>query len=198
MKRIFTLLMVFAAIGLHAQERYLDEIFDNVVVTEDVEYAANISVLPALQGMPPMAIPQFMDVYEPEGDEETARPLILVFHTGNFLPQYLNGSALGTRKDSAVVELCERFARMGYVTASVDYRLGWNPLAGTQVERTFQLINAAYRGVQDSRTAARFFRMNAAEMDNTFGIDPDKIAMFGDGTGGYIHSSYPALRKVWD
>ena len=198
MKRIFTLLMVFAAIGLHAQERYLDEIFDNVVVTEDVEYAANISVLPALQGMPPMAIPQFMDVYEPEGDEETARPLILVFHTGNFLPQYLNGSALGTRKDSAVVELCERFARMGYVTASVDYRLGWNPLAGTQVERTFQLINAAYRGVQDSRTAARFFRMNAAEMDNTFGIDPDKIAMFGDGTGGYITLASAAIADYND
>ena len=75
---------------------------------------------------------------------------------------------------------------MGYVTASVDYRLGWNPLAGTQVERTYQLINAAYRGVQDARTAVRYFRMNAAEMGNEFGIDTEKVAYFGDGTGGYI------------
>ena len=198
MKRILTLMLVFAACTLHAQERYLDEIFENVTVTEDVEYAVNISVIPALQGLPPMAMPQLMDVYEPEGDEETARPLILVFHTGNFLPQYANSSALGTRKDSAVVELCERFARMGYVTASVDYRLGWNPLAGTQEERTFQLINAAYRGVQDARTAVRYFRMNAAEMDNTFGIDPEKVAMFGDGTGGYITLASAAIADYND
>lgn len=190
--------MVFAACSLYAQERYYDEIFDNVTVTEDVEYAMNISVIPALQGGPPMAMPQLMDVYEPEGDEETARPLVLVFHTGNFLPQYANGSALGTRKDSAVVELCERFARMGYVTASVDYRLGWNPLAGTQEERTFQLINAAYRGVQDARTAVRYFRMNAAEMDNTYGIDPEKVAMFGDGTGGYITLASAAIADYND
>ena len=52
---------------------------------------------------------------------------------------------------------------MGYVVASIDYRLGWNPLAATQSERTNQLINAAYRGVQDARTAVRYFRMNAAE-----------------------------------
>ena len=42
---------------------------------------------------------------------------------------------------------------MGYVVASIDYRTGWNPLAATQSERTYQLINAAYRGVQDARTA---------------------------------------------
>lgn len=186
MKRLYILVMLGCVVSMHAQERYLDEIFDNVVVTEDVEYASNVTVLTALQGLPPMAMTQFMDVYEPEGDTLSSRPLILMFHTGNFLPTYLNGSALGTRKDSCIVELCHRFARMGYVTASVDYRLGWNPLAGTQVERTYQLINAAYRGVQDARTAVRYFRMNAAEMGNTFGIDPDKVAMFGDGTGGYI------------
>ncbi|MDG2208901.1 MAG: alpha/beta hydrolase fold domain-containing protein [Flavobacteriales bacterium] len=187
MKKIFTLaLCVFGLLSLQAQERYLDEIFDAVEVTEDVIYASNVSVLPALQAQTPMALPQYMDIYQPAGDTETARPLVLVFHTGNFLPMYLNGSALGGRKDSSVVELCNRFARMGYVTASVDYRLGWNPLAGTQVERTYQLVNAAYRGVQDARTAVRFFHMNAAEMGNEYNVDPNKVAMFGDGTGGYI------------
>ncbi|MGB2135935.1 MAG: hypothetical protein ACPHYG_08065, partial [Flavobacteriales bacterium] len=117
MKRIFTLLLLAAAFGLNAQERYLDEIFDEVQVTEDVEYASNITVITALQGLPPMQMTQFMDVYEPVGDTLTSRPLILLFHTGNFLPQYLNGSPLGTRKDSSIVELANRFARMGYVTA---------------------------------------------------------------------------------
>ena len=198
MKHIFTLSFLFVVFGLHAQERYLDEVFDEVTITEDVEYASNITVITALQGLPPMAMSQFMDVYEPAGDTLDSRPLVLVFHTGNFLPQYVNGSALGTRKDSSIVELCNRFARMGYVTASVDYRLGWNPLAGTQVERTYQLINAAYRGVQDARTAVRYFRMNAAEMDNEFGIDPEKIAMFGDGTGGYVTLASATLQDYND
>lgn len=198
MKRIFTISMMFAVFGMSAQERYLDEIFDEVSVTEDVIYATNVTVITALQGMPPAALPQFMDVYEPVGDTLTNRPLVLLFHTGNFLPQYLNGSALGTRKDSSIVELCNRFARMGYVTASVDYRLGWNPLAGTQVERTYQLINAAYRGVQDARTAVRYFRMDAAEMGNTYGIDPEKIAMFGDGTGGYVTLASATLQDYND
>ena len=35
MKRIFTLLLLTVAFGLNAQERYLDEIFDEVQVTED-------------------------------------------------------------------------------------------------------------------------------------------------------------------
>ena len=79
------------------------------------------------------------------------------------------------------------------ITASAGTRL-----AGTQVERTYQLINAAYRGVQDARTAVRYFRMNAAEMDNEYGIDPDKIAMFGDGTGGYVTLASATLQDYND
>jgi len=173
-----------------AQVRYVDEVFADVTVTNDVTYAANVTVITTLQGLPPMALPQNMDVYEPTGDVETNRPLIIYLHTGNFLPKYLNGGATGDRDDNCAVEICSRFARMGYVVASIDYRLGWNPLAATQAERTYQLINAAYRGVQDARTAVRFFRMDADVQGNTFGIDPNTIGYFGEGTGGYI--SYAA------
>jgi hypothetical protein len=48
------------------------------------------------------------------------------------------------------------------------------------------LINAAYRGVQDCRTAVRYFRKTVAESNNPFGIDPSRIAVWGQGTGGYI------------
>ncbi len=166
--------------------RYIDEIFEDVEVTSGVVYGENITVLPALQGMPPAPENLLLDLYEPAGDSETERPLILYFHTGNFLPPFLNGGPLGSRTDNAAVEICSRFARMGYVVASVDYRLGWNPLAATQEERTIQLIQAAYRGVQDSRTAVRYFRKTIAEEGNPFGVDGSKIAMFGEGTGGYI------------
>ena len=188
MKKILfsALIACLAVMQTQAQTRYLDEVFDDVSVTSDVVYGENITVIPALQGFPPMMEDLKLDLYEPTGDTETNRPLLLAFHTGNFLPPYVNGGALGTKTDNYIVEMCTRYAKMGYVVASVDYRLGWNPLAGTQEERTIQLIQAAYRGVQDSRTAVRFFRKSDAESGNPYGINPDKIGMIGDGTGGYV------------
>ena len=191
MKKFLTLALGFMAIcQMDAQVRYLNEVFTDVNVTTDVLYGQNVTVLPLLQGAPPSAQPLVCDIYEPAGDTETDRPLMIYIHTGNFLPQYLNGSAVGTKSDSVAVELCSRYAKMGYVVASIDYRLGWNPTAATQSERTYQLINAAYRGVQDARTAVRFFRKSEAESGDPYGIDPNKIGYLGEGTGGYV--SYAA------
>ncbi len=191
MKKFLTLALGLLAFSqLDAQVRYINEVFTDVNVTTDVVYGSNVTVLPLLQGAAPAAQPLACDIYEPAGDTETERPLIIYIHTGNFLPQYLNGSAVGNKNDSTAVELCTRYAKMGYVVASIDYRLGWNPLAATQQERTFQLINAAYRGVQDARTAVRYFRMTAAEQMNPYGIDSNSIGYLGEGTGGYV--SYAA------
>ena len=187
MKQTCLLLAAFlVCLTAGAQTRYLDEVFSDVTVTSDIQYGTNITVITALQGLPPAPQPLVLDLYEPTGDTETSRPLLMMFHTGNFLPPYLNGGTQGTKTDSAIVEICTRYAKMGYVVASVDYRLGWNPLAETQEERTLQLIQAAYRGVQDSRTAVRYFRKSVAEDGNPHGIDDTKIAFGGDGTGGYI------------
>jgi hypothetical protein len=191
MKKLFTLaLSVLAFSQVDAQVRYINEVFSDVEVSTNVVYGQNVTILPLLQSQPPATQPLVCDIYEPAGDTETDRPLMIYIHTGNFLPQYLNGSAVGTKSDSVAVELCTRYAKMGYVVASIDYRLGWNPLAATQAERTSQLINAAYRGVQDARTAVRYFRMTEATMSNPYGIDPDKIGYLGEGTGGYV--SYAA------
>lgn len=191
MKKFLTFALgLMAVCQMDAQVRYLNEVFTDVNVTTDVLYGQNVTVLPLLQGAPPAAQPLVCDIYEPAGDTETDRPLMIYIHTGNFLPQYLNGSAVGTKSDSVAVELCSRYAKMGYVVASIDYRLGWNPTAATQSERTYQLINAAYRGVQDARTAVRFFRKSEAENGDPYGIDPAKIGYLGEGTGGYV--SYAA------
>ena len=191
MKKLFTLaLSVLAFSQVDAQVRYINEVFSDVEVSTNVVYGQNVTILPLLQSEPPATQPLVCDIYEPAGDTETDRPLMIYIHTGNFLPQYLNGSAVGTKSDSVAVELCTRYAKMGYVVASIDYRLGWNPLAATQAERTSQLINAAYRGVQDARTAVRYFRMTEATMSDPYGIDPDKIGYLGEGTGGYV--SYAA------
>ena len=191
MKKFLTLALSLLAFSqLDAQVRYINEVFSDVNVTTDVVYGSNVTVLPLLQGALPANAPLLCDIYEPAGDTEVDRPLLIYIHTGNFLPQYLNGSAVGAKNDSCAVELCTRYAKMGYVVASIDYRLGWNPLASTQSERTYQLINAAYRGVQDARTAVRYFRMAEATMGDPYGIDPNMIGYMGEGTGGYV--SYAA------
>lgn len=187
MKKIYSLIAIalLSVTGASAQ-RYMTEQFSSVNVQTDVTYGVNATVL--YYSQLGQAVPEAlkMDVYSPAGDTETNRPVILYFHTGNFLPFPQNGGTGGTRTDSTAVELCTRLAKLGYVVASCDYRLGWNPIAATQEERVNTLINAAYRGVQDCRTAVRFFRKTAAENSNPFGIDPSRVAVWGQGTGGYI------------
>jgi len=186
MKNIFTLLLLCVfAISVNAQDRYLDEVFSDITVTTGVEYGVNGTVFTLASAMEVLPESLLMDIYEPSGDTETSRPLVLLFHTGNFLPNVLNGQIAGTRQDSSVVEICTRLARRGYVAASCDYRLGWNPLADSQPIRALGLIQAAYRGIQDGRNAIRFFRSDAAG-NNDYGIDTDRITAFGVGTGGYL------------
>lgn len=184
-KLYFLFLTFFLAIGvlhLKAQVRYLDEITQSVDVAVNEIYAENISILTGA----PTLIPLVMDVYTPSGDTETDRPVMIVPHTGNFLPQYLNGSVTGGKNDSIVVNICKSFAKRGYVAVAMTYRLGWLPLATNQDVRTGTLLQAVYRAVQDTRTCIRYFKYTANEEGNPWGVDPNKIGVFGVGSGGYL------------
>ena len=177
MKKFFTLFVLLAStvFGLQAQ-RYLSPVFSDVTVTTDVTYGVNATVLLLAQAM--QAVPQQLtcDIYEPTGDTETERPLVVLLHSGNFLPPSNNGGCAGTSKDAYMVDIATRLAKMGYVAAIANYRLGWNPIDPSQTTRVYTLINAAYRGVQDASTCIRFFRANHATT-NDFKIDPDKIVL---------------------
>jgi len=188
MKKIFTF-FAFALLLLNSidgQRRYLDPIFDDITVLNNEIYAANSTVLLFGTIGTVAKVPLFTDIYMPTNDTETDRPLVLVFHTGNFLPPIINQQIAGHNQDSSVVHICTELARRGFVAAAVDYRTGWNPAAQSQPERALGLIQAAYRGVQDGRTAIRFFRTTALAAGNPFGIDSDRIAVWGNGTGGYL------------
>ena len=77
-------------IGFGQQIRYLDDVFSSVTVTPNVIYATNISVLPMLQSLPPAPTTLTCDIYEPTGDIYTERPVIILAHTGSFLPPVIN------------------------------------------------------------------------------------------------------------
>jgi len=189
MKRRFTffVLFCFSVLALQAQTRYLDEVFDEAEVQSDVVYGENYTILFfPVNGGRSVRQPLLADIYTPKGDTETNRPLILMFHTGNFLPQLVNLQINGDKADPYLVTMAKRLARMGYVVASVDYRLGWDPENPEADARKSTLINASYRGIQDASTSIRYFRKTAQDDGNPFGIDPGKITTWGLGTGSYI------------
>jgi hypothetical protein len=76
-------------------------------VTSNVVYGANIGIItqaPALEDLT-------MDIYEPSGDDVTDRPVVVLLHTGTFLPAIANGQATGDKSDNTLVELCTRLAK---------------------------------------------------------------------------------------
>jgi Secretion system C-terminal sorting domain/Carboxylesterase family len=174
-----------ALLAGHAQTRYLDTTFSPTIrVDAGVQYAENFSILKKFLAASTKTTrePLLMDVYRPAAtDTATKRPLALFLHTGNFFPQYATGPNGGVN-DLSAVEICSRLAKMGYVSASVDYRTGWAPTLADESMKRYTLINASYRGVQDLNAAIRFFKKNSA----TYGVDTNKIVVFGQGTGAYI------------
>ncbi len=194
MKRLYPILFVCLLLqttNLFAQ-RYLTEVFPNVTKTPNIIYAQNMSVLTGT----PAQVDLKLDLYEPTGDTETSRPLVLYFHTGSFLPILRNKTATGDRADSATAEMCRQFARRGYVAASVDYRLGWNPLGTTQDIRTGTLLLAVYRAIQDAHACVRYFKKSYSVDGNPYKIDTNKIILCGQGSGGYVALAYVTLDKV--
>lgn len=198
MKTIITLLIALAVFTTTAQgqSRYLNEVFPNVTVTNNVVYGQNFSVVTGT----PNLIDLTMDVYAPANDNpggpyyEANRPLIVFLHSGHFLPK---GPffPFGNNRDSSVVEMSRQFAKRGFVVAAINYRVGWNPLAVGQPAKAQSLVNAIYRAAQDARTAVRFFRKNAATGSNTYRIDVNRVALAGMEAGGMAALAANSLNK---
>ena len=158
-----------------SQERYLDEVFDEVIITEDVVYG-NAPDLPFLFFFEwnTNDVDLDMDIYEPAGDTETKRPVIVFLHTGAFFS--------GSNELDDVVDLSIASAKRGYVAVNINYRVGLNILSTYSGER------AVYRGVQDASAAIRYLR----EFHEELNIDPDNIFIWGTSAGAFIglHLAY--------
>ncbi|MDP6908418.1 MAG: alpha/beta hydrolase, partial [Flavobacteriales bacterium] len=189
-KTLLSIMVMFMAIGFtSAQERYLDEIFTDVTVTPNVVFGENYYFIP--DPTQPYIADLPMDMYEATGDAGTGRACVVVMHTGNFLPKYFNGSPSGNNKDSSIVESCNLFAKRGYVAVAPNYRAGWDPLNADAEVRRSTLINAVYRGINDIKTCVRYLKKEAANL----GIDPNKIILYGQGSGGYMSLAYVSLDR---
>lgn len=187
MKKTTTLFLCLCLMAgvLRAQTRYIDEVFTNVNIQENVVYGQNY-IYPNFNSLVNLK----MDVYTPQGDTATQRPVILLSPNGSFLDPAVTAGLLGYcfkgKKDSCIVELCQRFARRGYVAVAFEYRTGWNPQASDEEVRKKTIIQAVYRAAQDARGLVRFLKNDFANNSNQWGIDTGKIVIGGSNSGAYV------------
>lgn len=153
--------------------------FCKVKVSEDITYANAMGYWSSLPGVEAEVSKAFtqgyvksfrhkeqtlkLDLYQPEG-LEGRRPLILFMHGGAFY--------VGDKQEPAYVDFCRHFASMGYVTASINYRMGFHVGKG-EIER------AGYVALQDAHAAMRFLVSNA----DKYGIDTGELFVAGSSAG---------------
>jgi acetyl esterase/lipase len=167
----FILLVVFALVATACDTRLLaipgegptrfrDEIFSDVTVTSSITYGTAVDQLGN-------DVTLRLDVYQPTGDEATTRPAVIWVHGGSFRS--------GTRTSPEIVDQARTFAKKGYVSVSISYRL--HPTGCTQINAA--CVIAINQAKYDAQASVRWLRANAA----TYRIDPERIAMAGSSAG---------------
>jgi len=188
------MLNVFMALlysSVSGQNRYNTEIFSEVIETSNVLFSTAVpEVQPGggfyefITGYPLNVdeydtdpIDLYMDIFEPAEDTLEKRPVVIICFGGGFLS--------GSRDHWSMREIAIQFAKRGYVAATIDYRLGMNIFDADLSMR------AVYRGLQDGRSAVRFFRADS-DGANNFRVDPNNIFIGGHSSGGFIglHNIY--------
>lgn len=194
MKYLHIFLVIFFGATLSGQSlpnRYQEDVFSNW--TEDSEVLFSTGVPQPVPGGGfyefitgfPLNVDEsqttsenlYMDIFQPEGDTLGQRPLMIICFGGGFVT--------GSKDHWSIRLLAEQLTLRGFVVATIDYRLGMNIFDADLSNR------AVYRGIQDGRSAVRYFRADAAGPNN-YRIDPDQIFIGGHSAGAFIatHNAY--------
>lgn len=140
--------------------RFLDPVFDEVTTTEAVPFSS------AIREGQTSPTTLYLDFYEPTGDTMAKRPLVITVFGGAFVT--------GSRDYVDMVAYCTRLAKLGYATASIDYRL----LSWLQFSES-ALMRDAYMAAQDVSSAIRFLKLHSDD----YRIDTKRIFLLGNSAG---------------
>ncbi|MEZ4910890.1 MAG: alpha/beta hydrolase [Saprospiraceae bacterium] len=190
---VFLLILVFS-LSSQAQfipTRYYSQVFQNVTETTNVLFSTNVPVPEPGGGFYesitnyPVNVKEYefynqnlyMNIIQPQGDTISNRPVVILCFGGGFVA--------GSKDHWSMRLIAIDLAKRGYVAALIDYRLGMNLFDAELSKR------AVYRGVQDGRSAVRFFKADAAGA-NTYRVDPEEIYIGGHSAGAFIalHNAY--------
>lgn len=140
--------------------RFLDPVFNEVTTTEAIPFSS------AIREGQTTPTTLYLDFYEPTGDTMAKRPMVIMVFGGAFVT--------GSRDYVDMVAYCTRLAKLGYATASIDYRL----LSWLQFSES-ALMRDAYMAAQDVSSAIRFFKLHCDD----YRIDPERIFLLGNSAG---------------
>jgi acetyl esterase/lipase len=140
--------------------RYRDAVFTGFTTTSDVTYGSAVDQ----QGQ---TVTLELDVYEPNGDTVAERPAIVWVHGGSFRS--------GNKTSPEIVDEATTFAKKGFVTVSIDYRLSPNGCATINAECVTAIVDAKH----DAQAAVRFLRAHADD----YGVDESRVAIAGTSAG---------------
>lgn len=171
--------------------RYKNEVFD-VERIPDVNYAnvkgfwssipddtidvAGIIKTSVLNSLKKKVLELDMDIYLPKNDTLDKRPLLMLIHGGAFF--------IGDKAAVPYQKWCTHFASLGYVCASINYRMGFRP-SSKAIQRT------AYQATQDAHAAMRYLM---AKKD-IYRIDPENLFVGGASAGSITAINLAYMRN---
>jgi len=152
-------------------QRYINEIFTDVTVTEAVKFGENYTFGGDFQEL-------YMDIYEPTGDTRTDRPAIVFAFGGAYIQ--------GERQQ--VSAFCEEFARKGFVAVAIDYRI--YAIDVVNLPDSLGMLDIITKSIGDMKASVRALRKSADD-GNPYGIDPDFVFAGGLSAGAItaMHSA---------
>jgi hypothetical protein len=153
------MVLMLLVMNISTAQRFRSVVFDAVDSITAIEYGRAMNIKGSSESL-------LMDLVFPQEDTMRKRPLVVFIHGGGFQ----NNS----RKGSYSAMVCQGFAKRGYVTATIDYRLGIENQKSND-----DYANALYRAQQDGRAAIRFLKKHAAQ----YGIDTNQVFLTGSSAG---------------
>ena len=170
-KTILFHLFIFFPFFLQSQcgDRYQDELFSSVTLST-VNYSDVYN-----------DFRHEMDIYTPNNDTVTNRPVIVYMHGGAFTS--------GSKNSIDCVDFCNYFAKRGYVAISSNYRLSNNPIFfAASRQNQYETV---MKSVSDIKAVIRYLRKDYT-LGNSLGIDSSSIFVGGYSAGAVlaIHLAY--------
>jgi lysophospholipase L1-like esterase/dienelactone hydrolase len=150
------------------KKRFKEVVFENIDSTLDIQYGEAVNIKGKNEKL-------LLDVFAPANDSMKKRPLMIFIHGGGFQNNTKTGSFSSL--------ICLGLAKRGYVSVTIDYRLGIE-----KPKNDTNYFEAMYRAVQDAKAAVRFFRKNG----DRYGIDTAQIFIMGGSAGAKtaMHLAY--------
>lgn len=146
--------------------RYISPVFSTYMVKRDILYGT------AVKYQSTTTQKLYLDLYQPTSDTETKRPAIIWIHGGGFV------SGSKSVYDVGGHELGPVYAKYGYVSIAIDYRLADHSVTPTDPTGPAIITMAK----SDALSAVSWVRTHATE----YNIDPNKIIVAGHSSGAVI------------